>query len=366
MRDRSDLEQRRHLPLNAKILMSQNRIREWYEHWNGDVYVSFSGGKDSTVLAHLVHDLYPEVPLVFSNTGLEYPEVRRFAEEKANIISPEMDFVRVLTVYGYPIISKEVAEAIYIARRMDDGAKRWRDSKRKELMGQRLLPDGRKSPYNKTKWLPLCRDTDFRISHWCCSIMKKNPFKAFEKRTGLKPYIGSLAEESKLRELSWLQHGCNAFDIDRPVSNPLSFWTEEDILQYILQEHLPIASVYGKIVAIDDDGFEYEPDMGVGKLVCSGVNRTGCIFCGFSTHLEKGETKFQKLARTHPKQYDYCMRGGQYVDNPDYDPNAPAVDGDWVNWNPQKIWVPSKEGLGMKHVFDFCNELYGKDFIRYE
>ena len=51
------LMQYQSLPLRAKALMSQNRIREWYQHWHGDVCVSFSGGKDSTVLAHLVHDL---------------------------------------------------------------------------------------------------------------------------------------------------------------------------------------------------------------------------------------------------------------------------------------------------------------------
>ena len=78
MPDISDLRQRQALPLRAKVLMSQNRIREWYDHWNGDVYISFSGGKDSTVLAHLVHDLYPDVPMVFSNTGLEYPEKLQF------------------------------------------------------------------------------------------------------------------------------------------------------------------------------------------------------------------------------------------------------------------------------------------------
>ena len=53
------------LPLEAKIVKSQLRIREWYEYWNGEVYVSFSGGKDSTVLLHLVRELYPDVPLCF-------------------------------------------------------------------------------------------------------------------------------------------------------------------------------------------------------------------------------------------------------------------------------------------------------------
>jgi hypothetical protein len=60
------------------------------------------------------------------------------------------------------------------------------------------------------------------------------------------------------------------------------------------------------------------------------------------------------------------MKGGQWIDNPNYGPTASEYDGDWKNWNPKKIWVPSKEGLGMRHVFDECNQIYGKDFIRYE
>ena len=75
------LQQYQALPLRAKITMTQARVREWYDHWNGNVYVSFSGGKDSTALAHEVHEICPQVPLVFCNTGLEYPEVQEFARK---------------------------------------------------------------------------------------------------------------------------------------------------------------------------------------------------------------------------------------------------------------------------------------------
>lgn len=116
------LRQYQALPLRSKIVMTQARIREWYDHWNGDVFVSFSGGKDSTVLAELVHDLYPRVPLVFSNTGLEFPEIRKFAEKKdATIIKPKMRFDEVISTYGYPLISKETSEAIYTARMLVGG-----------------------------------------------------------------------------------------------------------------------------------------------------------------------------------------------------------------------------------------------------
>ena len=113
------LKQYQALPLRAKVNMSLNRIREWYDHFGGDVCVSFSGGKDSTVLAHLVHELYPRVPLVFSNTGLEYPEIQAFARKMgAEFVHPKMRFDEVISKYGYPIISKENAEAIYYARRI--------------------------------------------------------------------------------------------------------------------------------------------------------------------------------------------------------------------------------------------------------
>lgn len=197
--------------------------------------------------------------------------------------------------------------------------------------------------------------------------MKKSPFAIYGRKEKRKPFIGTLASESRMRAQAWVRHGCNSFNAKKQTSQPMSFWTEQDVLQYIIDNGLDICSVYGEIVATDENGFEYAPIPGMDcKLSCTGCQRTGCIYCSFGCHLEKGETRFQRLAKTHPRQYEYCMGGGQWVDNPRYEPDAPKMDGDWENWNPKKIWVPSKEGLGMKKVFDDCNQIYGKDFIRYE
>ena len=108
------------LPLNIKIRKTEQRIREWYEHWEGQVYVSFSGGKDSTVLLDIARHVYPNMPAVFSDTGLEYPEIKEFVKSFPNvtIVKPKHSFKQILTKYGYPIISKEVANVV-------DNARRW-------------------------------------------------------------------------------------------------------------------------------------------------------------------------------------------------------------------------------------------------
>lgn len=149
----------------------------------------------------------------------------------------------------------------------------------------------------------------------------------------------------------------------------MSFWLEQDVLAYIVKYGLDICNVYGDIVAVDEMGNEYDPTgllIPGYKLKCTGCDRTGCMFCAFGFHNDKGITRFQRMAFTHPKQYEYAIGGGQWVDNPAYDPVAPEYDGEWKNWNPRKIWVPSKKGLGMGKVFDMVNEFYGKGFYRYD
>lgn len=294
MPDKITLRQYQSLPTNAKAHMSQARIMEWYNYWGGSVYVSFSGGKDSTVLAHLVHDLYPSVPLVFCNTGLEYPEVQLFARKmSADFVHPKMQFSEVISKYGYPIISKEISQIIHEARM-------GLQVRKNQLTGKRIdKKTGEPSSFNCPKWKPLCLETDFLISHKCCAVMKKNPLIAYEKQTKRYPIIGTLTEESKLRQQAWLRHGCNTFEGNKKSSQPLSFWKEQDILSYIKDNSLEISDIYGDIKGDGSCG-----------LKCTGCERTGCMFCAFGAHLDKGKTRFQRLAETHPKQYEYCMKGG--------------------------------------------------------
>lgn len=328
------------LPLPVKVRMSETRIRQWVQYYGEDgVYISFSGGKDSTVLLDIVRNLYPGIPAVFVNTGLEYPEIQSFVKtfDNVEILRPKMRFDEVIRKYGYPFISKDISQTIYYARSCGSNSRYYR-----KLLG---IGEFENSRYACPKYKALY-DADFVISHKCCDAMKKGPAHSYERKTNRKKITGQLAEESMLRTQKWLQHGCNAFDQKLPVSNPLSFWTEQDILQYIKETRLPIAPVYGDIVQVDEYGFEYDATFVPCKYKTTGCYRTGCIFCGYGAHLEKGESRFQRLKRTHPKQYDYCLGGGGY------DP----ADG---------LWKPTKEGLGMAHVIDELCRLYGKDFIKY-
>ena len=277
------------MSLRDKIRFTERRIHEWVEYFgvNG-CYISFSGGKDSTVLLYIIRSLYPDIEAVFVDTGLEYPEIRKFVKtfDNVTILRPEMRFDKVLEKYGYPIVGKEVSQCIYEARK----GYKYQIAK---LKGERKDSNGDKSRYNYDKWEFLL-DAPFKISNKCCNVMKKNPSHAFTQKTGKYPIVGTMAAESALREQQYLKNGCNAFNNKIPTSTPMAFWTEQDVLQYIYENKIPIASVYGDVIKTD-------------KYHTTGCQRTGCMFCGYGCHLERYPNRFQRLAETHPKQYDYII-----------------------------------------------------------
>lgn len=118
-----------------------------------------------------------------------------------------------------------------------------------------------------------------------------------------------MAAESRVRYQAWLRTGCNAFEGKSPHSAPLSFWTEQDILEYIKVKNLDYCKeVYGEIV---ESGREYlfmGYKTGRPELKTTRNNRTGCMFCMFGCHLEKEPNRFQRMKEDYPKQYDFCMR----------------------------------------------------------
>lgn len=285
----SELRDLQSLPLDYKLLITDARIKDWYEHWNGKVVVSISGGKDSTVLLHRVRMLYPDVPAVFSDTGLEYPSLKEFVGNIPNlhVIRPKLSFKQVIAKYGYPVISKPQAMAIRKIRTQNLSEK----YRNKLLYGDEKGTAGMLSK----KWHYLL-GAPFHCSEMCCDVIKKRPLKAFSKKTGLMPYTGVMASESVNRQSNYLKTGCNAFKLKEPKSMPLGFWTEQDILEYIRKYDLPIAPVYGDIVEKN------------GKLITTGEKRTGCMWCLFGVHLEpKDNNRFHRMKKLYPDIYNYCI-----------------------------------------------------------
>lgn len=277
------LAQRQAAPLSIKIILTQRRIREWYEQWGGNVYVSFSGGKDSTVLLELVRSVYPDVPAFFVDTGLEYPEIRDFVATIPNVIwvKPKKTFKEVIDTYGFPVVSKKVAMNISRVRNT-------KSELQKELrMKGGINPTSGKVQHqslpNKYKYL---LDAPFKISDACCDHLKKNPLNEYEKQTGSKPFIGIMAEDSKTRRDMFVNGGCNSFNQKKPQSRPMMFWREEDVWEYIKTKNIPYCPIYD-----------------------SGIDRTGCIFCmfGLQQQSKKGLNRFQLLKKSHPAIYDYCI-----------------------------------------------------------
>lgn len=243
-----DLEQMQALPLDAKVAMTKRRIREWYDAFDGQVYVSFSGGKDSAVLLHIARQIYPNMPAVFCDTGLEYPEIKEFvkATPGVTIIRPKMSFKQVIQKYGYPVISKESSLYIHYARK----AKERGDMAKYEYYahGSRFnKKTGENYKFCALSELALrVLDSEIPVSDQCCYLMKKSPLKKYQKENGVRPILATMAEESRMRYNAWMKHGCNAFDTKDPKSTPMSFWTEQDVLRYIKEYNVPYCSaVYG-------------------------------------------------------------------------------------------------------------------------
>lgn len=380
-----ELYQWQALPLNIKVLMTAERTRNWVNEFGEDgVYLSFSGGKDSTVLGHIIREVcgYKNIPFVFVDVPTQYPELKQFAQTFDNlvILKPKISFAQVCEQYGFPMFSKEISECVAdsrryiriltdrqtdrqadrqteipfayriadligIDRRTDKENKAFVDLKMGNIPSEILKAPVRVkqlfsvkcdefgSMYDRSKYLFML-NAPFEVSNQCCKVMKKQPMHQYHKDTGRVPITAQMASESRLRTSQWLQNGCNGFDLKIPTSNPMSFWTEQDVLLYIKENNLPICSVYGEVVTDYEAMGQCENQMSFADfgifdnerplLKTTGCQRTGCVLCGFGCHLEKEPNRFQMLKETHPKFHNllYVLKNNGVT-------YAEAID--WVN-----------------------------------
>ena len=297
--------------LEEKIKQTKRLVMDWYEQFDGQVYISWSGGKDSTVLLHIARQIYPDIEAVFCNTRLEFPEITRFVNEYRKkygnviVIKPKMDFKEVSQKYGFPIVSKE--QSLYLFQ-----IRNTKSEKLREYRTNGYPPNGNFCVSKKWKYLI---NSDFKISDKCCDNFKKKPFAKYEKQTKKNPMIGVMAGESSLRKQIYLRDECNAFKSKRPISRPINFWDESDIWKYIRDFNVEISPIYNM-----------------------GYERTGCYLCPYGHHLDlrKGTDRFAQLFKTHPKLYKHSMETlglkevlKEYV-RIDYRQDGPYKEGDTI------------------------------------
>ena len=281
----ADLREKQAWTLEQKIDHALGVIDQFYHRMDGKVYVSFSGGKDSTVLLHLARIIDPNIKAVFCNTGNEFPDIVRFVRKlqktegyNIEIITPDITPKKVIEKVGFPLISKEASKAISAIRRIPESKSAHNYLERGTV--------AKKYTYLLTE--------PYDVSESCCYYLKKKPFRQYEARTKLSPIVGVMADESHIRTLAYIKNGgCNSFG-NHSKSQPLSIWKEEDIWQYINNNHLEISEIYYK-----------------------GEKRTGCMFCGFGAQV-KDVDRFSLVRMLYPKYYNMCMnyenKGYKYKD----------------------------------------------------
>ena len=287
---KSKLRMLQALPLEIKTVLSTNLIKEAINEFGiNHVYISYSGGKDSTVLSHLTKQIHPTILHLFANTTNEYPETLEHVhwektKNKTNIITifpfdskgTLWTFKKVVECYGFPMFSKRISNAI----------RTYQHAKTDETKQNALDYINR----NFKKYLLYI---NMPLSDKCCDKLKKEPLKRKAKELNLScAIIGILASESYQREAEWVNYGCNVFHVKSDNQcRPLAFWTEQDIQEYILNNNVKISSLYEK-----------------------GYTRNGCMYCGFGVTFEKGEqNRYQKLSFTHPAKYDYLISNFQGI-----------------------------------------------------
>ena len=230
----------------------------------------------------------------------------------------------------------------------------------KENQIQANIPSADRSQFSQERYKFLLT-APFNVSNRCCSVFKKDISHRYNRTNNMHPMLASMASESRLRTQKWLENGCTGFDLKEPVSNPMSFWTDSDVLLYIKEHNIKMASVYGEIVTDyrsqnQCDGQLSFADMGLFEkkpvLTTTGCLRTGCVGCGFGILLEKRPNRLELIDQvSNPKLRDFILRGG-------------AFDRDG-------LWKPDNRGLGFWFVHRYIalalhKNLYIPEYERYE
>lgn len=282
--------------LNTKIVNAMERIETLYYETDGKCYLSFSGGKDSTVILALIkmceeiYTLPPNaIPAVFSNTGIELGATIDFVHwVKSNyygnvqIIRPEKSFSWIIGNYGKPMKSKIKSQYISAYQKGNHSITTMHN-----LLGENGKV--RKAKIANRDMHLLHPDFDIKVSDKCCAILKKKPFEKYNKENDIKGYmVGERIAEGGIRELSAVKRVngggklCTKTRGNYIVKLPIIDWTDDDIENFIQKYNVPLSKAY------TEQGYE----------------RTGCFLCPFSLQIDKN---LEKLHQYEPNRYKAAM-----------------------------------------------------------
>lgn len=285
--------------LEDKVNDACHRIEDLYHETDGKCYVSFSGGKDSTVLLALIklcEEVYTippgAIPAVFSNTGIELGVTVDFVRlvrdsgwyQNVQVVRPEKSFDWTIKKYGKPLKSKLRSEALH----------RWKCANRTQYLFDSLITgevNGKVTIRTKLadKDMHMVSD-DFPIiaSPKCCDILKKKPFRKYEKDNGIKGAMtGVRMAEGGAREMRAVERNregkmCTYTNHGVLYKLPIVDWNDEDVEKFIKEYKVPLSDAYTKY----------------------GMDRTGCMACPFSKFADRS---LYYLYYHEPNRYKAAM-----------------------------------------------------------
>ena len=299
--------QKQSLPYEAKVVHAQIRAQEFYDKLDGHCHVSV-GGLDSITLLLFLRSIGIDVPAI-SVSVLEDKSIQRVHKELGVIqLKPLKSKVEVLREFGYPVLSKEIANKIALLQNPTEKNATVRHA---IITGETGAYGGyRKGTRMKLaqKWLDRFGGADpegaalgykeapFKVSDRCCYYLKERPCDIWAKEHQSAPYLGLMASEGGRRQKALMINGCNYYSKGATRSAPFAIFDRQDLLQLALDLNVPVPAIYGEIVRDED-----------GQLRTTGAQRTGCTMCGFGIQLEKRPHRFDVLRKTSPDEWHFWM-----------------------------------------------------------
>lgn len=331
------LKQIQSQPLEYKIRKTVSVIKDFYERYEGKVYLSKSGFDSEVVYDIIQRYVNLDIKLV-SISAAEPKGVNKLnAEHGAEFLRPVHRKKDIVIKYGYPLVSKQQAMALsrYVRTKFED-------QRQYRLYGR--VVDGKKqsagtisNKYHELRFAP------FFFTEKCCVFTKEAPLVKYSEITGTYPITGERAVESNKRLTEYLKHGCIMDTKNNIKCTPVGFWTDQDMKAYAVMHNMVIPEEYGEIVEVE------------GELEFTGEQRTGCAMCGFGINYDP--ERFKRMKETKPLVYQTMMNGGEWK-HTDIFREVKMIPGSEPIMS-DLAWVPNEKGYGYRFVLEYLNETLG-------